>query len=246
VFIDDATSRLMYGQFCQSETTLDYMKGMRTYVEEYGKPKAFYSDKHSVFRVNREEVKSGAKQTQVGRALKELKIELICAHSPQAKGRVERANKTLQDRLIKEMRLREINSIEEGNRYLEEYMKVLSDKYGVEPAEPEDGHCPYHENLQEVLAIKEQRKVTKNLSIQYENVHYLLETKSPNRLMNKMVDVIKMGEQGVKIQWGGKEVKYSLWEEKKDDRPKTIGSKELEGKWSAPKERKPAKKHPWR
>ena len=94
------------------------MNGTRDYVETHGKPVAFYSDKHSVFRLNREEIQGGKKMTQVGRALFELNIELICANSSQAKGRVERANKTLQDRLIKEMRLAGINSIEEANAWL--------------------------------------------------------------------------------------------------------------------------------
>ena len=168
VFIDDATSQIMYARFCQAETTLGYMEGIRLYIEKYGKPKAYYSDKHSTFRVNREEVKKGVRQTQVGRALKELKIELICTHSPQAKGRVERANGTLQDRLVKEMRLRGISTMKEGNRYLEEYMKTHNQKYAVKPAEEEDGHVACHENLKEILALKEQRKVTKDLSIQYQ------------------------------------------------------------------------------
>ena len=159
---------------------------------------------------------------------------------------IKNAELGLQDRLIKEMRLRGISSREEGNQYLEEYMEDHNRRYAVEPAEEENGHRRCKENLREILAIKEQRKVTKDLSIQYQNAHYLLETKSPNRLKNKMVDVIQMGEEGVKIEWEGSEVKYHLWKEKKDDRPKIIGSKELEGKWSAPRGRKPAKNHPWK
>jgi len=85
VFIDDATSRIMYAKFCQWESTLEYMAGVKNYVERYGKPGGLYSDKHSIFRVNKQEVKKGAQPAQLGRALKELKIELICAHSPQEK-----------------------------------------------------------------------------------------------------------------------------------------------------------------
>src|SRR3954454_16869743 len=101
VYIDDATSRLMHLEFVRSETAFDYFRATRAYLEAYGKPVAFYSDKHSIFRVTKAEVADGDGMTQFGRALHELNIEIICANSPQAKGRVERANKTLQDRLVK-------------------------------------------------------------------------------------------------------------------------------------------------
>jgi transposase len=118
VFVDDATSQLMHLQFVEAETTFNYFAGVRSYIEEFGKPLAFYSDKFSVFRVNIPNALTGTGLTQFGRALKELKIELICAHSPQAKGRVERANQTLQDRLTKELRLLGISSVAAANAYL--------------------------------------------------------------------------------------------------------------------------------
>jgi Helix-turn-helix domain len=105
VYIDDATSRLMHLQFVESESTFDYFKATRTYLEQHGKPVAFYSDKHGVFRVNSKDAAGGDGMTQFGRALHALNIDIICANSSQAKGRVERANATLQDRLVKEMRL---------------------------------------------------------------------------------------------------------------------------------------------
>lgn len=104
VYIDDATGKLLHLRFCEAETTFDYMLSTRAYIEQYGKPLAFYSDKHSVFRVNQKSSQD-SKITQFGRILNELNIDIIFANSPQAKGRVERANRTLQDRLIKEMRL---------------------------------------------------------------------------------------------------------------------------------------------
>ena len=93
VFIDDATSRLMHLQFVESESTFAYFAATRSYLETHGKPVAFYSDKHSVFRVSKAGV-TGDGMTQFGRALNKLNIEIICANSSQAKGRVERANKT--------------------------------------------------------------------------------------------------------------------------------------------------------
>ncbi len=118
VFIDDATSRLMQLRFVPSESTSSYFEALRGYLETHGCPVAFYSDKHSVFRVNRSEAKGGAGMTQFGRALAELNIEIICANSSQAKGRVERANRTLQDRLVKELRIENVSSIEAGNAFL--------------------------------------------------------------------------------------------------------------------------------
>ncbi len=115
VFIDDATGRLMSLRFSETESAFDYMLTTREYLNEHGKPVAFNSNKHSIFRVNQEKKKQVG-QTQYARVLKELGIELICASSSQAK--VERVNLTLQDRLVKEMRLQGINTIEEANAWL--------------------------------------------------------------------------------------------------------------------------------
>ena len=123
VMVDDATSRLMHMQFVAAETTFNYFEAVRSYISLHGKPRAFYSDKFSVFRVNIPNPLSGTGLTQFGRAMKELEIELFCAHSPQAKGRVERANQTLQDRLVKELRLRSISTVEAANAYLPEFIE---------------------------------------------------------------------------------------------------------------------------
>ena len=106
VYIDDATSKLLEIKFVNSESTRSYMNATKNYILKHGRPLAFYSDKHSVFRINKNDYLHGNGLTQFGRMLKELDINLICANSPQAKGRVERANRTLQDRLIKEMILK--------------------------------------------------------------------------------------------------------------------------------------------
>jgi len=104
-YIDDATSRIQHAAFVPSESTLDYMRETQSYIERHGRPIAFYSDKHSIFRVHNREAVGGDGMTQFGRALNELNIDIICANSPQAKGRVERSFGTLQDRLVKELRL---------------------------------------------------------------------------------------------------------------------------------------------
>src|SRR4051812_49754241 len=105
VFVDDATSRLMALGFVPSESTFAYFEVLRRYLEAHGKAVAFYSDKHSIFRVSKEDAAGGDGMTQFGRALADLTIEILCANSSPAKGRVERAHATLQDRLGKEVGL---------------------------------------------------------------------------------------------------------------------------------------------
>src|ERR1700724_2180923 len=115
VYVDDATSRLMHLKFVETESTFDYFQATREYLEAHGKPVAFYSDKHGVFRVNSTGAVQGDGMTQFGRSLHALNIDILCANTPQAKGRVERANKTLKDRLVKELRLQGIGTIAAGN-----------------------------------------------------------------------------------------------------------------------------------
>jgi hypothetical protein len=116
-FVDDATSQLMALRFVASESAFDYFRATCDYLQRHGKPIAFYSDKHSIFRVNSKDAIGGEGVTQFGRALSELNIDIICANSPQAKGRVERAFGTLQDRLVKELRLAGISTVAAANAW---------------------------------------------------------------------------------------------------------------------------------
>src|SRR6266498_3418856 len=122
VFIDDATGKLVQLFFVDSESFFSYCQATESYFKQYGKPLAFYSDKNSIFRVNVPSGDTRPDLTQFGRAMLELDIEVICANTPQAKGRVERVIQTLQDRLPKEMRLRKIISREAGNAYLPAFL----------------------------------------------------------------------------------------------------------------------------
>lgn len=140
VFIDDATSRLMQLRFVPSESTSSYFEVLHNYLKTHGCPVAFYSDKHSVFRVNRPDTKNGSGMTQFGRALAELNIEIICANSSQAKGRVERANRTLQDRLVKELRLENVCDMEAGNAFLPGFLERFNKQFARKPAAPADLH----------------------------------------------------------------------------------------------------------
>jgi hypothetical protein len=143
VFIDDATSRLMTLHFTQIESTFSYFEAMEHYLSAHGKPVALYSDKFSVYRVNAnnyEEKTFGKGITQFGRACFELNIDTWCANSSQAKGRVERANLTLQDRLVKELRLREIDSKEAANAYAPSFIADYNARFAKPPRSAHDAH----------------------------------------------------------------------------------------------------------
>ena len=140
VFIDDATSRLMELRFVPSESTFAYFETLKSYLQHHGKPVAFYSDKHSIFRVSRENAASGDGMTQFGRALSELNIEILCANTSQAKGRVERAHHTLQDRLVKELRLAGISTIEAANAFLPAFVQTYNARFAKPPARDRDLH----------------------------------------------------------------------------------------------------------
>ena len=196
VFIDDATGRLMTLLFSEVESTYDYMNATRQYIEQHGKPIAFYSDKHAVFKINKKAPLSGKQMTEYARALYELNIELICAHSSQAKGRVERANKTLQDRLIKEMRLAGINSMEEANVWMPKFIEDFNHRFARSPHSTQDTHRPLRENneeLDDIFARQKTRKVTKALTLQYDKVVYLIEpSNTTDRLAGKKCDDIRL------------------------------------------------------
>lgn len=175
VFIDDATSRLTALRFVPAETTQAYMEALADHLERYGRPVAIYSDKHSIFRVNHKDHEGAL--TQFSRALRTVDIEPIQANTPQAKGRVERANQTLQDRLVKEMRLQNINTIEQANGFLPSFIEDYNQRFAVEPRSPENAHRSVlhsQQDLDLILSRHHKRKLSKNLTIQFKNTEYQL------------------------------------------------------------------------
>jgi hypothetical protein len=180
--VDDTDRREMVEQIAarlvESESTFDYFTATRAYLERYGKPVAFYSDKHGVFRVNRKDAIGGDGMTQFGRALHALNIDIICANSSQAKGRVERANGTLQDRLVKQMRLSGIDTIAAGNAFLPAFMEQYNARFAKAPFDDRDVHRTLvagHDDLDDAFAWKEERTVSMNLTLQYDQVLFILE-----------------------------------------------------------------------
>ena len=231
VFVDDATSRLMYLQFVEAETTFNYFAGVRSYLTEFGKPLAFYSDKFGVFRVNIPNALSGTGLTQFGRALKELDIELICAHSPQAKGRVERANQTLQDRLSKELRLRDISSLESANAYLPEFIAAYNARFAVAPRSEESAHRPLGkgEDLERVLTLCERRSLSKNLTLSYNNVIYQIKTKRSAYTMRKaQVEVREKHTGEITIEYKQRPLEYTVYRAQEQQQGRVI-----EAKWAS-------------
>lgn len=194
VFIDDATSQIVGLHFEPTETTFGYMKLIEKHLVSYGKPVAYYSDKHSIFKTTREQCLDGKLQdTQVHRALRELGVELICAHSSQAKGRVERANKTLQDRLIKEMRLKGISDIEEANKFVQGFMIYYNKRFSVPAAKTKNAHRPISQDkhaLRNILSRQSTRVLTKNLEFSLNGIIYSIKTKTTGyRLRHKKVKI---------------------------------------------------------
>lgn len=179
VYIDDATSKLVHLRFAESENTFDYFHATKAYLEEYGKPLSFYSDKHAVFRTTHASNKDATSgMTQFGRALNELNIDIICANTPQAKGRVERANKTLQDRLVKELRLNGIDNIRDANAFMPAYISDFNNRFAKEPRNSKDMHRPFtkHDSLDCAMCHKEQRTLSNTLTLRYDKVLFILET----------------------------------------------------------------------
>lgn len=174
VMVDDATG-WTWAQFHESESTEAAMKTLWSYIDQRGLPGSLYVDKHSIHRVNRmttthENLTGKRPLTQFGRAMEDLGVELICAHSPQAKGRVERANSTLQDRLVKALRLAKVNDMEAGNAFLEKFLIEHNERFAVKAAQEADLHhaAPSKATLRGALSIVEDRTVGNDYCVQWQ------------------------------------------------------------------------------
>jgi hypothetical protein len=220
VFIDDATGRLMQLKFVPSESAFTYFEALKGYLETHGCPVAFYSDRHSIFRVPKKDAKGGQGMTQFGRALAELNIEILCASSSQAKGRVERANRTLQDRLVKELRMAKISDVETGNAFLPGFMARFNARFGVVPARSDDLHRPLNippERLRLILCRREQRYVSQQLTLSYDRLRIMLERNEATiGLAGKYVDTYAFADGGLEVRWQGLPLPYKAFD--KDQR----------------------------
>lgn len=247
VFIDDATGMLLELWFVTHESFFGYGEACRHYFRRYGKPVAFYSDRSGIFRVNQvQSLGKGEGLTQFGRAMQELDIEIICAYSPQAKGRVERANETLQDRLVKELRLRGISDTETANAYLPEFREDFNRRFAVVPRSSHDAHRPLRESddLEQILTHQEKRTITKNLTVHYNKVIYQIQINRPDYAMrNAPVKVCENAKGEITILYKGQPLNYTIYH-KPQRQAEVIDSKALDHHLRQPKS--PAADHPWR
>lgn len=215
VFVDDATGKLMELRFVRSESAFTYFEALGHYLRRHGAPVAFYSDKHSVFRVAKKDARGGQGMTQFGRALCELNIEILCANSSQAKGRVERMNRTLQDRLVKELRLAGISDMETGNAFLPGFMADYNRRFAIIPARPEDLHRAMNlasERLQDILCKREQRYVGSQLTFSFERQRIMLEeTEVTRALVGRYVETYAYADGRLDVRWKGHSLPYRVF-----------------------------------
>lgn len=242
-YIDDASSRV-FARFYEYEGTIPAMDSFQRYARRYGIPLAVYADKHTTYRSpvepTIEEQLAGAEPTsQFGRALGELGVELIPAHSPQAKGRIERLFKTFQDRLVKEMRLAGIATIAEANRFLERSLPIHNRRFSVQPAQATDLHRPIPAgcDLEAILCVKTARVVRNDHTVAHHGRLYQID----DRLGSRKVMVVERRDGSTRIIAGGTPLRYH-----------EIVSRPVRGETLVQPVRlrrrhtKPAAEHPWR
>ena len=215
VYVDDATNRLMQLRFVKSESTFTYFEATRGYIEKHGKPLALYSDKASVFRVNNKNATGGEGETQFVRAMHELNIQTICAETSAAKGRVERAHLTLQDRLVKELRLRGISFMEAANAFADEFMNDYNRRFAKAPRQEFNVHreLDVDDDLDMVFNWREARRVSKSLTVQYDKVLYLIEdSELSRRAIGKYIDVWHYPSGHKELRLNGISLPYSTYD----------------------------------
>lgn len=245
VMIDDATGQLGALSFVPEESFFGYCGLLQQYLAAHGRPAGLYTDKHGIFRVNIPNTGTGDNLTQFGRAMQSLEIPILCANTPQAKGRVERANKTLQDRLVREMRLRGINDMQQGNAYLPEFMADFNHRFAVPARSSLDAHRPLldHQNLDLILTWQETRLLTKNLTLQFKKIVYQIQTNRPAYALRKVEVTVCQDPHGkVTILYKGDELAYTIFQKQKHQ-SEVVTSKQVA---HPHKPFHPAPDHPWR
>jgi transposase len=249
VFVDDATGKLVELWFVPHESFFGYCEAARHYFERYGKPGAFYSDKHGIFHLNTPKVTPGDGLTDFARAMQELDIQIICANTPQAKGRVERANQTLQDRLTKELRLKGISSPEEANRWLPEFMQDYNRRFAVKPRSNHDFHSPLSsaDQLEFVLCRRSIRSLSKNLTFQYSKTVYQVQVDRPSYAMRKaQVTVLENASGQVTVLYKNHPVPFEVYYQQ-EKQAEVVPAKSIDFELrNAANAHSPAPDHPWR
>lgn len=248
VMIDDATSRT-YAQFFEQETTEAAFETFEGYARQRGLPRALYVDRDSIYRTTRdatvdENLAETPALTQFGRAMQELDVELILAHSPQAKGRVERRNAVFQDRLVKALRLKGIDDLAAANAFLEkEFLDELNLKFSVAAREKGDLHrrVPRGVKLERVLSFQEQRVVQKDWTIRWRNRWFQLSASNCKlSLVGRAVTVCEQRDGTIMLLSGKRELAF----DELPERPVRIATAKPPSRLTS--QHKPAANHPWR
>ena len=253
-FIDDATSRVMAACFTAVETTQAYLDGLHTYILAYGCPAALYSDRHGIFTKHDPE---DAEPTQFQRATAELGIATIQALTPQAKGRVERLFQTLQDRLVKAMRLVGISDMEAANAFLQSWMPEHNARFAVSPADSQDAHvpCPLNEaSLARTCAIHHRRKLSKDLVLSFRRQRYIIQTGGTPRytLRGQAVTVVEYSSGPIELLHNTEILPVKQFDEKQqvtaavDDKTLNARVEEVLERRQQTLQWKPPAHHPWR
>jgi hypothetical protein len=238
-FIDDATGKIVAAMFAEEETIESLSILTKKYLEKHGRPISIYVDRGKVFKVNLGDKKS---ITQYHRMLQELDIELIFAYSPQAKGRIERSYKTLQDRLVKELFLAKISTMNTANQYLEKFINDFNDRFSIVPKASANLHRSIDGfNLKSIFCIKKTRILNDDYTITYKNRWFQLSSKQPVRLKFRQQITVAIAFDGTitlcvdSNHLAFKEIGKKLpREQRKEDK------KVKENRW------KPSPSHPWK
>ena len=202
-YIDDATGRA-YGRFYDYEGTIPAMDSLKRYIDAYGLPMSVYLDKHTTYKswVRRDEFREVEPISQFGRALSELGVRMLFAHSPQAKGRIERLFNTFQDRLVKEMRLQGASTIGEANTFLASYLPLYNRRFSVTPKKEEDLHRTAHVDLDTVLCIKTERTLKNDHTIKLNGKLYQIEDniRAKRVMVEELIDGrLRIRHKGVQV-----------------------------------------------
>ena len=254
VFIDDATSRILYARFVTVEDTLNLMDATKAYLLINGRPIAWYVDKDSIYKINRqadidEELRDEQPLTQFTRVMMELGITVIPANSPQAKGRVERGFGTHQDRLVKELRLAGISTMEKANIFLTEfYVPKHNARFAVAPENNTNAHRPLLKQhcLEEILSLRTERIVANDYTVRKDNRFFQLLADQPVRVKPKDKVLVEMRLDGSRHLRFKDEYLNFKDIAKPPYRPFYAGKKEVVSAVGLPRFNKPAKNHPWK
>ena len=249
VMVDDATNQ-MRARFFEEETTRASYDVLAGWVRQHGLPGSLYVDRDSIYRCEgvasiAEQLAGKEPQTQFGRAMAELGVTLILANSPQAKGRVERMNGTLQDRLVKELRLAGISDLESANEFLEgKYLRVFNRQFARAAASPVDVHRAAPRNLNEVLSWEQERVVQCDWTVACDGIRYQLDRQHEAlSLVRRKVIVRTLRNGRVQLVYRGKTLKWRLLPAGAPRKQSPVqGPKSVKTK----AEKVPSASHPWR